>query len=132
MVVRVNEVVRFTPDQGLLGIYLSPGLDEVLMVTIGITQKWIPACSLNGWLLLLIRIGDAFMIMLMLTVHRGGIGIGFLTHRGLETYPGLCPTIGMLEVHFGLLFLGLLFLLVHLGGRMGGQDLHGFLNPPLL
>ena len=111
-------MVRLTPDQGLLGIYMNLGLDEVLMVTIGTTQKWIPAGSLNGWLHLLIRIGDVFMIMTMLTVPQGGtgIGIGLLTHRGLETYPGQCITIGMWEVHIGLLFLGLLFLLVHLGG----------------
>ena len=131
--VRVNEVVRLIPDQGLLDIKRDLGLDEVLMVTIGTTQKWIPAGSLNGWLHLLIRIGDVCIIM-MLTVPQGGTGIwiGLLTHRGLETYPGQCITIGMREVHIGLLFLGLLFLLVHLGGRIGGQDLRGFLNPPLL
>ena len=125
--VRVNEVVRLIPDQGLLDIKRDLGLDEVLMVTIGTTQKWIPAGSLNGWLHLLIRIGDVCIIM-MLTVPQGGTGIWI----GLLTYPGQCITIGMREVHIGLLFLGLLFLLVHLGGRIGGQDLRGFLNPPLL
>ena len=67
------------------------------------------------------------------TVPQGGTGrwIGLLTHKGLETYPDQSMTIGMKEVLIGLLFLGLL-LLVHLGGRIGGQNLRGFLNPPLL
>ena len=46
---KVNEVVQFTPDQGLLSISLCLGLDVVLVETFGISQKWIPAC--NGWLL---------------------------------------------------------------------------------
>ena len=131
--VRVNEVVRLTPDQGLLDIKRDLGLDEVLMVTIGTTQRWIPVGSLYGWLHLLIRIGDVCIIMTG-TVPQGGTGrwIGLLTHKGLETYPDQSMTIGMKEVLIGLLFLGLLLLLVHLGGRIGGLILRGFLNPPLL
>ena len=49
------------------------------------------------------------MIMMILPVHLGviGLGLGLLTYRGLETYPGLCTltTIEVLEVRFGLLIL---------------------------